>query len=151
MSITRASSSRSKTIRMAPTRRRNPDRLTPRDYQQRPELHQQKIEAQQFRFGCISLLRARELEKPSRHSGPRPAVERGFPTFRCQFHEVVDLIPHIPRQGLRPCNPFLAFPDQTSSPVIDPHWCDITPLRKAPANLNTYIEPSPFEQGGVTL
>ena len=26
-------------------------------------------------------------------------------------------------------NPFLAFPDQTSSPVIDPHWCDITPIR----------------------
>ncbi len=37
--------------------------------------------------------------------------------------------PHIPRQGVRPCNPFLAFPDQTSSPVVDPHWCDITPIR----------------------
>ena len=29
----------------------------------------------------------------------------------------------------RPCNPFLAFPDQTSSPVVDPHWCDITLIR----------------------
>ena len=36
-----------------------------------------------------------------------------------QLHELVDLIPHIPRQGLRPCNPFLAFADQTSSPVVD--------------------------------
>ncbi len=64
-----------------------------------------------------------------------------------QIHELVDLIPlapspgqekgdlcceghpHIPRQGLRPCNPFLAFPDQTSSPVVDSHWRDITPIR----------------------
>ena len=40
--------------------------------------------------------------------------------------------PHIPRhppEADRPCNPFLAFPDQTSSPVVDPHWCDITPIR----------------------
>ena len=37
--------------------------------------------------------------------------------------------PHIPGQGLRPCNPFLAFPDQTSSSVVDPHRCDITPIR----------------------
>ncbi len=26
-------------------------------------------------------------------------------------------------------NPFLVFPDQTSSPVVDPHWCNITPIR----------------------
>ena len=40
--------------------------------------------------------------------------------------------PHIPRhppEADRPCNPFLAFPDQTSSTVVDPHWCDITPSR----------------------
>ena len=43
-----------------------------------------------------------------------------------QLHDLVDL---IPRQGLRPCNPFLAFPDQTSSPVVDTHWRDITPTR----------------------
>ena len=40
--------------------------------------------------------------------------------------------PHIPRhppEADRPCNPFLAFADQTSSPVVDPHWCDIMLLR----------------------
>ncbi len=72
-----------------------------------------------------------------------------------QIHELLDLIPspcvvfdlapfswpgeggcgghpHVPRhppEADRPCNPFLAFADQTSSPVVDPHWCDITPLR----------------------
>ena len=52
-----------------------------------------------------------------------------IPTYRCQIHELVYLIPHIPRQELRACNPFLAFPDQTSSPVVDPDWCDIKPIR----------------------
>ena len=36
--------------------------------------------------------------------------------------------PHIARQGLRPCNPFLAFLNQTSSPVLDAHWCEFTPM-----------------------
>ncbi len=38
--------------------------------------------------------------------------------------------PHIPRQGLRPCNPFLTFADQTTSAVVDPHRCD--PPRRTP-------------------
>ena len=41
--------------------------------------------------------------------------------------------PHIPRhppEADRPCNPFLAFADQTSSPVVDPRWCD--PPRRTP-------------------
>ena len=52
---------------------------------------------------------------------PSPGQEKG--DLCCGGH------PHIPRQGLRPCNPFLVFPDQKSSPVVDPHWCDIMPLR----------------------
>ena len=74
--------------------------------------------------------------------------------YRCQIHELLDLIPSpcvvfdlapflARRRGIfvvgdtptspgkpdgRPCNPFLA-PDQTSSPVVDALWCDITPLR----------------------
>ncbi len=51
-----------------------------------------------------------------------------FQFYRCEIHELVDLIPHIARQGLRPCSPFLAFSDQTSSPVVDAHWCDIMPM-----------------------
>ena len=38
-------------------------------------------------------------------------------------------LPHVARQGLRPCNPFLAFLNQTSSPVVDAHCCGITPMR----------------------
>ena len=37
--------------------------------------------------------------------------------------------PHVPRQGLRPCNPFLAFADERPSPVIEPHQCDTAPIR----------------------
>ena len=39
---------------------------------------------------------------------------------------------HIPRQGLRPCNPFLVYVDQTSSPEVDAYWCDIAPIRSDP-------------------
>ncbi len=47
--------------------------------------------------------------------------------------------PHIPRQG-RPCNAFLAFADDTSSPVADFHWCDVTLIgSRYPLNLNTYV------------
>ena len=37
--------------------------------------------------------------------------------------------PRIPRQGLRPCNPLLALADETSSPVVNALWCDITSIR----------------------
>ena len=37
--------------------------------------------------------------------------------------------PHIPRQGLRPCNPLPALADETSSLVVDAHWCDIMSIR----------------------
>ena len=87
----------------------------------------------------MSLLHTGELERPSRHSGPQSEVKRTFPNYRCQIHELVDLIPHTRRQGLRPCNPFPALPDQTSSPVVDPHLvrhCAHT--EQAPLNLNTY-------------
>ena len=46
--------------------------------------------------------------------------------------------PHIPRQGLRPCNPLPALADERSSPVVDAHWCDIVSIRsKSPLDLNT--------------
>ncbi len=35
--------------------------------------------------------------------------------------------PHIPRQGLCPCNPFLAFSNQTSSPRTDSDLSDNAP------------------------
>ncbi len=37
--------------------------------------------------------------------------------------------PHVPRQGLRPCNPFLAFADERSSPVIERYRTDTAPKR----------------------
>ena len=47
--------------------------------------------------------------------------------------------PHIPRQGLRPCNPLPSFTHQTSSPVADSHCCDIIPIQSRYALiLNTY-------------
>ena len=46
--------------------------------------------------------------------------------------------PTSPGQGLRPCNPLLALADERSSPVVDAHWWDITPIRRrVPPNLNT--------------
>ena len=42
---------------------------------------------------------------------------------------VVGDTPTSPGKDFDHCNPFLAFADQTSSPVEDSHWCDITLLR----------------------
>ena len=44
-----------------------------------------------------------------RPGAPSPGQEKG--ELCCGGH------PHIPRQGLHPCNPFLVYVDQTSSPV----------------------------------
>ena len=62
---------------------------------------------------------------------PSPGQEKG--DLCCEGH------PHIPRQGLRPCNPFLAFPDQTSSPVVDSSLARYyAHTEQVPLNLNTY-------------
>ena len=37
--------------------------------------------------------------------------------------------PHIPRQWLRPCNPFLTIFDQAFSPVVGSNWRISTAIR----------------------
>ena len=102
-----------------------------------------------------------------RRSGPQSAAKRGFnpidvnlasrPTSspwppspgqekgeqKCGGH------PHVPRQGLRPCNPFLLVADQNASSVVDLQWRRYLAHKDpAPLDQNTYHRPVLFACGG---